>query len=334
MAAADMTRATGRPRALDIGPVIVEPPLVLAPMAGVTTPAFRLLCRRAGAGLVCGQLISAHGLAQRNRRTTRLTRTLPGEHPVSLQLFGRDVGLLRNAVPVLVAAGADVVDFNVGCAVRKVLATGAGAALLAEPVLLERIVQALVEASTVPVTVKMRAGLREGDDFVDIARRIEGAGASAIALHARPGNKRRRGRLDWGAIRAVKEAVRIPVIGNGGIRGPGDALGMLRETGCDGAMVGRAAIGQPWLFGQITHEMAGQPWPGVSDRLKVALALWHAQAQALADGEWTALRAMRMYGTHYTRGMPGAAALRYRLSRVASLTELRDLLCDHMARYS
>ncbi|MFQ6096185.1 MAG: tRNA dihydrouridine synthase [Armatimonadota bacterium] len=322
-------------RPLDIGGVRVDPPLVLAPMAGLTTPPFRLLCRRAGAGLVCGQLISAHALAYGHPKTMRLLRTLPGEHPVCLQLFGRDPSLLRDGAAILAEAGADIVDLNVGCAVRKVLKAGAGAALLAEPTLLEDIVLALVKGSPVPVTVKMRAGLRKGDDFVSIARRVQDAGAAAVTLHARPATRRRGGALDWGAIRLLKETLHIPVIGNGGVRAPGDARRMFDETGCDAVMIGVGAMGRPWVFAQTAHELDGRRPPvNVTDRLRVACAIWHAQALAVADDERSAVRAMRTHAGHYVTGMPGASALRDRLCRINSLAQLRDLLCQHVSTSS
>jgi nifR3 family TIM-barrel protein len=308
--------------------VRVDPPLVLAPLAGTTTPPFRLLCRRAGAGLVCSEMVSALGLRYDNRKTEELLLVWPQEQPVSVQLFGREPDVLAAATQQAIAAGAAVVDLNLGCAVPKVRKAGAGVQLLREPRLAAEVVAAMVRAAgAAPVTAKLRAGWHPGDDsYLDLGRRLEQAGAAGLALHARTVVQGFRGPADWGAIARLKEAVSCPVLGNGDVRTGQDVQRMLQVTGCDGVMVGRASMGNPAVFAEIATVLRGESpaRSGASDRL--ALALCQAQMLCRLKGEQRAIREMRGQATWYIRGLPGAARWRASVQQVKSLAELQEVL--------
>jgi len=317
------------PAAFSIGAVPVDPPLILAPMAGVTNPAFRLLCKRAGGcGLVCAEMVSSCGLYYRNARTRQMLVLSTEERPLSAQIFGADPDVMADAARQVEAAGADIIDINIGCPVPKVVKTGAAGALLKDLDLAERIIRTVARAVGVPVTVKTRAGWNaEHTTATELALRAQNAGAAAIAVHGRTVSQGYTGRADWTIIRRVKETVQVPVIGNGDVRTPQDAARMFRETGCDGVMIGRGALGNPWIFsaawaylrsGELTAE------PRLSDRLNAA---WeHAALLAKITDEKQAARELRGQLAWYIRGSAGAAALRGKLSKASSLSEIRTIL--------
>ena len=317
--------APGDPPAV-IGGVVVDPPLVLAPMAGVTNSAFRQLCRAGGAGLVCSEMVSALALVQGNRRSRQLLAFTAAERPLSIQLFGNAPEPMAEAARVVAAAGPDLIDINMGCSVPKVTGSGAGAALLGDLDHAQRIVRAVARAVSLPVTVKMRSRWRGSQAVaVEMAQRAEDAGAAGVAIHPVPGKGERL--LDWRLIAQAKRAVSIPVIGNGGVRTPDDAARLFAETGCDAVMIGRAALGNPWIFGQIAHYLGSGgilPPPDLQERLVVASR--HGRLLIEQRGEARAVREMRKHLGWYLRGFRGAARLRDQIGRLGSWGDLQALL--------
>jgi len=314
--------------ALHIGSVRVDPPLALAPMSGYTSLPMRLLCRRAGAGIVYSELLSATGLHYGNGRTAEMMATCAGEHPVGTQIFGTEPDWMAAAAEAAVARGADVVDINMGCAVPKVMKTGAGAALLAEPERAVAIVKAVSQRITQPVTVKIRAGLTEGDrSWLGLAERLVQAGAAALCLHARTARQRFEGRADWAAIAALVREVPVPVIGNGDVDSPRAARRMREETGCAAVMIGRAALGNPWIFAQAAAELRGDVPPrDPTPRERVAVALCHLGMLAAAQEERRAVLEMRPVLAKYLQGLSGARRLRAEIMRATTVRQVRDLL--------
>jgi nifR3 family TIM-barrel protein len=325
--------APGEFAPLRLGPLRVDPPVVLAPMAGVTNAPFRALCRRFGAGLYVSEMITARALVERDPRTLRLARFAPDEKPRSLQLYGVDPHTVAEAVAWLVGeAGVDHVDLNFGCPVRKVTRRGGGAALPARPRLLQAIVRAAVRsAGAVPVTAKFRVGI--DDDlvtFLDTGRIAEQEGCAAVALHARTAAQLYDGAADWDRVAELKAAVRtIPVLGNGDVWEAWDALRMMRGTGCDGVVVGRGCLGRPWLFRELAQVFAGRE-PDEPPRLgEIAhLMLEHAELLAAFLGERAGVRSFRKHATWYTKGFAGSARLRARLVAAERLDELAALLTE------
>jgi len=316
---------------LAIGPLAVDPPVVLAPMAGVTNAPFRTLCRRFGAGLYVSEMITARALVEGDAKTERLASFAPDEVPRSLQLYGVDPKFVGEAVARLVGVDhVDHIDLNFGCPVRKVTRRGGGAAIPAKPRLLANIVRAAVaHAGHVPVTLKFRIGIDASlVTFLEAGRIGEGEGCAAVALHARTAAQLYDGAADWEAIARLKEAVRtIPVLGNGDVFEAHDALRMLRATGCDGVVVGRGCLGRPWLFRDLADVFAGRE-PEDPPRLGAVAEIMREHARLLAgfQGEGPALRAFRKHAAWYTKAFPGSARLRQRLLQVATLAELDAIL--------
>jgi len=316
-----------------IGSILADPPVVLAPMAGITNAPFRRLCRGFGAGLYVSEMITARALVERNEKTVRLSKFDPDESPRSLQLYGVDPHYVGEAVRLLVDEDRiDHLDMNFGCPVRKVTRRGGGAALPAKPRLLETIVRAAVRAAgKIPVTIKFRMGI--DDDwmtFLDAGRIAEAEGCSAVALHARTAAQLYAGEANWSAIGELKQAVSsIPVFGNGDIWEAWDALRMMRETGCDGVVVGRGCLGRPWLFGDLAAVFAGHQ-PDDPPNFGVVMETMREHARLLC--EWTGtrigIRSFRKHATWYTKGFPGSTKLRDKLIRVDSLEELDAILTE------
>ena len=316
---------------LTIGKIAVEPPVVLAPMAGVTNPPFRSICREFGAGLYVSEMITARPLVDGNPKTELLASFAPDETVRSLQLYGVDPHYVGEAVRVLVGEGrVDHIDMNFGCPVRKVTAKGGGAALPLKPNLLRGIVSAAVKnAGTIPVTIKFRKGIN--DDlltFRETGRIAEGEGCAAIALHARTAAQLYDGEADWNAIAELKDAVRtIPVLGNGDIWEAHDALRMMRQTGCDGVVVGRGCLGRPWLFRDLADVFAGREPQDPPDFGRISITMMkHARGLAGFMGELAGMRAFRKHSAWYTKCFPGSAPLRDALMRVESLDQLAETI--------
>lgn len=315
-------------RKLKIGDVELNNPCILAPMAGVTDLPFRLLCLEQGAGLLCTEMVSAKAISFHNKNTESLLQIGPGEHPVSLQLFGSEPELMGRIAAQIEERPFDILDVNMGCPVPKVVNNGEGSALMKQPKLVEAIVTAMVKSVKKPVTVKIRKGFDEEHiNAVEIAKIIEASGAAAIAVHARTREQYYSGHADWEIIRQVKESVSIPVIGNGDVDSPQKAEQMLRETGCDGIMVGRAARGNPWIFRQITHYLETGELLEKPSRAQVAeMMLRHGALLAEYKGEYTALREMRKHVAWYTSGYPHSASLRRRVNELTTMESLCGLV--------
>jgi len=311
-----------------IGCLRVDPPVVLAPMSGVSDRAFRTLCREAGAGLVYTGLISANALHHGSQKTVWLLCFSPGERPVCAQVFGAEPETVAEAAAAAAERGADMVDINMGCSVPKVLRARSGAALMADPGRAEAMVRAVVSAVSVPVGVKLRSGWGDrGEDATALARRCEGAGASVVAVHARSARQGFHGRADWSVIGRVKRGVGIPVIGNGDIRCAADAVRMQETTGCDGVMVGRAALGNPWVFGEIAAALRGEDPPASpAFEERARLAARHLRMVIEDHGERRGVLEMRKHFAWYLRGVPGARALRERANRAITEAELLEVL--------
>ena len=313
---------------LKIGNVELENRYILGPMAGVTDLPFRLLCREQGAGLLCMEMISAKAIYYNNRNTESLLEIHPDERPVSLQLFGSDPKIMSEMAKRIEERPFAILDVNMGCPVPKVVKNGEGSALMKEPKLVYEIVNALVKAIEKPVTVKIRKGFDdEHVNAVEIAKIIEEAGASAVAVHGRTREQYYSGKADWDIIRQVKEATSIPVIGNGDVTSPQKAEELVRQTGCDGIMIARGAEGNPWIFSEmIAYEETGVVPPRPDKDAVREMMLRHARLQLQYKGEYCGIREMRKHVAWYTKGLKGAARLREKVNEVESLEELENLL--------
>ena len=311
-----------------IGNVKIEKPRALAPMAGVTDQPFRLLCREQGAGLVCTEMVSAKAILYKNKNTGMLMAIDEKERPAALQLFGCEPEVMAEAARQIEERNFDILDVNMGCPVPKVVNNGEGSALMKNPKLAGEIVKALVKAVKKPVTVKIRKGFDgEHVNAVEMAKILEDAGAAAIAVHGRTREQFYSGRADWEIIRRVKEAVSIPVIGNGDVDSPDAAAALLRETGCDGVMIARGAQGNPWIFSRVLRYLEDGTLLPLPDRQEVKEMIFrHGAMLIAAKGEYTGIREMRKHVAWYTAGFPHSAKLRGRINTVESLAELREVL--------
>ncbi len=315
---------------LEIGTVTLENHLVMAPMAGITNLPFRTLVRRLGAGLVTTEMVSAVGLTMGHPRTRSYLRSWRHEKPLSVQIFGRAPESMATAAQIAVEAGADIVDINMGCPVRKVAKTGAGAALLDHPGRVAAIVKAVRLACTVPLTAKIRAGWSpDRPSGIRIARLIEDCGADAVTVHPRFATQRYSGRADWRLIRKIKDALRIPVLGNGDVFKAEDALRMRDETGCDGIMIGRAAAGNPWIFRQIIDLEAGRPAVEPSLEERRLHILEHYRLLEKTVGEHRAPYMMRGLLLRYTKGLRHSSRFRGRITRIKDFKTLSALMDDY-----
>ena len=307
-----------------IGNIELDNRVILAPMAGVTDLPFRLLCREQGAGLICMEMVSAKAIYYHNKNTEELMKIHPKEKPVSLQLFGSDPDIISEMAKKIEEKPFDILDINMGCPVPKVVNNGEGSALMKNPFLVEEILTKLVKAIKKPVTVKIRKGFDdEHINAVEIARIAQDCGVSAVAVHGRTREQYYSGKADWDIIAAVKQAVNIPVIGNGDVDSPDAAAKMLSYTGCDGVMIGGAAQGNPWIFREVVHFLeTGEYLERPSIQEKKELILRHADLQLQVKGEYTAVREMRKHLSWYTVGMPHSARFRQTINTMESMEEL------------
>ena len=311
---------------LKIGNVELENNIVLAPMAGVTDLPFRILCRELGAGMVCMEMISAKALSYHNKNTVDLMKIYEGEHPVSMQLFGSEPELIGEVVEEINSNPNDILDFNMGCPVPKVVNNGEGSALMKNPDLAYKIMEQLVKHSTKPVTVKFRKGFDlEHVNAVEIAKAAEAAGVSAVAVHGRTRAQYYSGEADWDIIGQVKAAVDIPVIGNGDVTSPEKAMRLTQMTGCDGIMIGRGAEGNPWIFRDVKHYLeTGELLPPPSREEKKSVAIRHAELMLQYKGEYIATKEMRKHLAWYTAGMPNSSKFRQKINSMETMEQLLE----------
>ncbi|MCR5585045.1 MAG: tRNA dihydrouridine synthase DusB [Lachnospiraceae bacterium] len=304
--------------------------IVLGPMAGVTDLPFRLLCKECGAGLIYTEMVSAKAITYHNKNTEDLLRIADEERPVALQLFGSEPLVMTEAVGMLEEMNikADIIDINMGCPVPKVVNNGEGAALMKNPDLIEKLVKAATDGTKKPVSVKIRKGFEENEEnATECALAAEAGGAKLVAVHGRTREDYYFGKADWGCIKRVKEAVKIPVIGNGDIYTPEDAKHMLEETNVDGIMVARGAQGNPWIFNRIrTYLETGKLLPEATLNERIEMALRHARMEIDFKGEYTGIREMRKHVAWYMAGFPGASKLRDKVNFIESYEELEKIL--------
>ena len=317
-----------QPRQLKIGNVVLKNSYILAPMAGVTDLPFRLLCKEQGAGLLGMEMVSAKAIFYNNRNTESLLEIHPEELPVSLQLFGSDPKIISEMAKRIEERPFAILDINMGCPVPKVVRNGEGSALMKEPKLVYEIVKATVKAIKKPVTVKIRKGFdAEHVNAVEIAKIAEEAGAAAVAVHARTREQYYSGKADWQIIRQVKEALSIPVIGNGDVNSGARASAMFEQTGCDGIMIARGAQGNPWIFAELlAHEVENDLLAEPTREEKKRMILRHAKLLIEYKGIHTGIREMRKHVAWYTRGLHGSARLREAINQVDSYEELESIL--------
>mgnify|MGYP000001893978 CR=1 FL=1 len=313
---------------MKIGNIEIENCLALGPMAGVTDLPFRLLCKEMGCNMLYTEMVSAKAILYKNKNTKELLNIDKNEHPVGVQLFGSDPDIMAQIAAQVEEGECDFIDINMGCPVPKVVNNGEGSALMKNPVLVGKIVEAMAKAVQKPVTVKIRAGFNdESINAPEIAHVIEESGGAAVAVHGRTREQYYSGKADWDVIRRVKETVKIPVIGNGDILTGQDAIRMFEETGCDAVMIGRGARGNPWIFSQVSRYLKDKTVLAPPATKEICdMILRHAKMLIEAKGEYTGIREMRKHFAWYTAGMKHSAALRGRVNQVEHFEELEQLV--------
>jgi nifR3 family TIM-barrel protein len=318
---------------MQIGSLTLENNTILAPLAGITNLPFRLLAKEAGCGLVCSEMISSHGLVYKSEKTQRMLDSTPEEKPLSVQLFGANPDIMAEAAAIVESSGADVVDINFGCSVRKIIKTGSGAALMRTPDLAEDLLRAVRHAIRIPLTIKIRSGWdASGVQAFNISRIAENCGVDAVAVHPRTAGQLFGGRADWSIIAAVKARVSIPVIGNGDIMTAGDAVRMLDETGCDGVMIGRKAIGNPAIFSRVVTRINGKEDVEEDIARRFDLMIRYLKASVKYIGEEQACRMMRSRLGWFTKGLHKSSQFREAIKHLSSESEGVELINAYRAQ--
>jgi tRNA-dihydrouridine synthase B len=316
-------------KTLKIGSLLLDNSLLLAPMAGITNLPMRLITRAEGAALCFTEMVSVNGLVREGKKTFEIIRSASGDRPLGIQIFGDDPALMAEGAR-LVAGHGDLIDINMGCPVRKVVAGGAGSALLREPAKVAAVIRAVRNATSLPLSIKIRTGWEAGaDSYREIGRIAENEGCDAITLHPRSRNQMFEGNADWSCIRTLKEAIRLPVLGSGDLFTPRDILDMFAQTGCDGVMIARGALGNPWIFRETLDLLTGREprTPGLPER--EAVILRHLELFIEFYGTQVALREMRKHLCWYARGLPGAARFRDLVNRLQSGSDLIPAVKDY-----
>lgn len=317
-----------------IGDIGIANQVVIAPMAGISNPAFRVICKEFGAGLIYTEMVSDKALYYENEKTIGMTDVEEGEHPLTMQIFGHDIETMVYAAKLLdTKTDCDIIDINMGCPVTKIVKSQAGSALMKDVDHATKMTKAVVEAVEKPVTVKMRIGWdMDQITCVDLAKGLEAVGVKAIAVHGRTKKQMYEGHADWSYIKQVKEAVTIPVMGNGDIRSGEDAKRMLDETGCDAVMIGRGVLGDPWLIKEVVHYLdTGKQLPPVSMEEKFMMARLHAKRLCNLKGEYVGMREMRGHAAWYVKGLPGSHKLKDALTKMETFDEMNQILDLYMA---
>jgi len=319
---------------LRLGSLVVDPPLVLAPMAGVTDRDFRLLVRRiGGVGLVTMEFLRSRGLVVDDPAVLRLTHFCDEERPIGVQIYGSDAATMAEAARRVEAMGADLCDINMGCPANKILKGCSGAALMGDPALARDIVRAVRRAVSMPLTVKFRLGLDDGRrNYLELGRICEGEGADGVAMHGRTARQMFRGEADWEPVARLAATLSVPVIGNGDVTDPGDAVRLLRQSGCAAVMIGRGATRNPWIFRQVAARLSGgrAPEPTLDDRRRLILEHFHTVVER--EPETLALHKLRSFTKWYSHGLPGGQSLRRRISRLDTAEDFFAAVEDHFAR--
>ena len=313
---------------LRIGNLILDNPFFLAPLAGITDAPMRKLCKEQGAALVFTEMVSAKGLWYGDKNTGRLLYTDKGERPVGVQIFGHEPEVMAYTAGEMDKIQCDLIDINMGCPVPKIVKNGEGSALLKNPDLVYDLVSAVVKNTSKPVTVKIRIGWdSESINAVEVAHAISAAGASAISVHGRTREQYYSGKADWSAIAKVKRAVNIPVVGNGDVIDGKSAIAIMEQTGCDFVMIGRGALGNPWIFREVTAAWKGLPVPETpSKEQKKQMMINHLQDLADLKGEYAAVREMRKHVGWYLKGVPGAASFRGKVNQITDINVLKETI--------
>ncbi|MCD6186498.1 MAG: tRNA dihydrouridine synthase DusB [Deltaproteobacteria bacterium] len=313
-----------------IGSVKLDNITIMAPLAGITNLPFRLLAKESGAALVCSEMVSANGLVYQSKKTERLLDSLPAEKPLAVQIFGSDPSLMAEAARMVEFGGADIIDINFGCSVKKVLKTGSGAALMKDPDKAAAVITAVRQAVNVPVTIKIRSGWnKSGEDALKIAALAQECGMDAIAIHPRTATQGFGGHADWRLIANIKKNISIPVIGNGDINHPADAIRMIQETGCNAVMIGRAAIGHPLIFKQILAMLSGNQYD-INLAQRFAIMIKYLKNSVKYFGEKHACRIMRSRLCWFVKGLPGSSRFRKSITRISSEEEALSLLKSYI----